>query len=94
MNKHELFLAEHWHEQGELVAKLCKETNSVPMSFSDFLSHCTACGGDWGAMLLSGVKALYPRIWDAIPNDMGCFAWSCIMSTLRLLNVSMPEDKE
>lgn len=28
--------------------------NSLDMTFSEFLSNCTACGGNWGAMLLTG----------------------------------------
>ena len=31
------------------------------MTLKEFLSHCTACGGDWVSMLLSGVKECYPN---------------------------------
>ena len=30
------------------------------MSVRLFLDHCTACGGDWVSMLLSGIKECYP----------------------------------
>lgn len=37
----------------------------------EFLDHCVCCGGDWGAMFLSGLKKLYPYVHAAIPDDMG-----------------------
>lgn len=30
------------------------------MTLKEFLSHCTACGGDWVSMLLSGIEECYP----------------------------------
>lgn len=30
------------------------------MTMEEFLNHCTACGGDWVSMLLSGIKECYP----------------------------------
>ena len=30
------------------------------MTIKEFLNHCTACGGDWVSMLLSGIKECYP----------------------------------
>jgi hypothetical protein len=38
-------------------------------------------------MLLSGIKALYPDVYDAIPDDMGHFAWRCLAETLYLLQI-------
>lgn len=31
------------------------------MNFSEFLTHCTACGGNWTAMLMSGIKTVFPE---------------------------------
>jgi hypothetical protein len=39
-------------------------------------------------MLLTGIKRLYPKVWDAIPEDMGHNAWSCIIATLNLLKIN------
>ena len=61
------------------------------MSFKDFLDLCTACGGNWGGMLLSGVRRLYPDVWDAIPEDMGVHAWGTICSLLIILGVDTSE---
>lgn len=84
-------LVEHWGEKGEKVIELCAKVQPFNQSFKAFLEHCTACGGNWGGMLLSGVKELYPEVWEAIPDDMGCFAWICICSTLILCGVDTSE---
>ena len=81
------FLVATWKEDGIKVIKIIQCQQTTPMTTDEFLNHCIACGGDWGAMLLSGIKALYPDVYNAIPNDMGHFAWRCICETLELLQV-------
>ena len=78
------FVAECW---GADVLAVIDHQHTTPMTQSDFLDHCYACGGDWGAMLLTGIKALYPEVYDAIPDNMGHFAFRCICETLELLQV-------
>lgn len=34
-----------------------------------FLDHCTACGGDWVSMLLSGIKECYPDDYDRLKAE-------------------------
>lgn len=82
------FIATLW---GNEVVSVIDSQNTVAMSMKDFLSHCTACGGDWGAMLLSGVKELWPEVYNAIPDNMGKFAWACICNTIMLLGVKTEE---
>lgn len=36
------------------------------MTFDEFLNHCLACGGNLGAMLLTGIKALFPEDFEAV----------------------------
>lgn len=36
------------------------------MSGNEFMSNCTACGGNWGAMLLTGVKHVFPNEYDKV----------------------------
>lgn len=81
-------LYEDWGEDGKAVVAACIIVDPIRMSFDEFLKECVACGGDWGAMLLSGVKRLRPEVWDAIPNNMGHNAWIDICCVLSLLNVS------
>lgn len=76
---------------GNEVIEVCAKQNSLNMTSKEFINHCTACGGNWGGMLLSGLHKLVPEVWDAIPNDMGVHAWSCICSTLVLCGVDTSE---
>ena len=81
------FIANQW---GESVLAIIDQQSTTPMTMKDFLSHCTACGGNWGGMLLTGIKELWPDVWEAIPDDMGVFAWRCLCDTLTVLGV-IPE---
>ena len=84
-------IKEHW---GDDVLTLACLTNKTPMTFKEFLTHCYPCGGDWGAMLLTGVHELYPKIWDAIPDDMGWNPFNTICALLVLLGVDFSEEEE
>jgi len=33
-----------------------------------FLPQCTLCGGNWAAMLMSGIKYWLPEVYDAMPE--------------------------
>ena len=78
------YIAKIW---GNKVLSAIDNQHTVPMTMDQFLDHCTACGGNWGGMLLTGVQKLYPEVYDAIPDDMGHFAWSGICTTIKLLGV-------
>ena len=64
----ELLYTEYYHEvlNIEIVSdRKIREMYYVilgrpKMSMRVFLDHCTACGGDWVSMLLSGIKECYP----------------------------------
>ena len=62
-----------------------------PMKMDDFAKQCIACGGNWAAMLYSGMKELFPLVYDLIPEtpvDNGT-ANFCLASTLlRLCGVT------
>lgn len=81
------FLVANWKEDGIKVIETIQQQHVTPMTNDEFLSHCIACGGDWGAMLLTGIKALYPDVYDAIPDNMGHFAFRCICEVLELLQI-------
>lgn len=59
----------------------------VKISMDDFFNQCTACGGNWGAMLLTGIKRVFPDGYDTVReqynsmdfNDGGvrAFAFLC-----------------
>ena len=74
---------------------ICKEseyyqylafTNSKEMSIKEFLSYCSACGGDWVSMFFSGMKRVYPEVWEAIPNNK-VFSFSELCELLELCGV-------
>lgn len=75
------------HFWGTAVLDAIDRQHARPLTQDEFLSHCTACGGDWNAMLLTGIKALYPEVYAAIPDDMGYLAFRLICDTMELLQV-------
>ena len=79
---------EDWGDDFLMKACLAKKT---PMTFDQFLDHCTACGGNWSGMLLTGVRKLWPEVWDIIPDDMGVHAFTTICNLLVLLGVDTSE---
>ena len=80
-------LVENWGNQGKVVIALAFQEKKFDGGMKAWLKFCTAYGGNWGGMLLSGVRDLYPEVWEAIPEDMGVFAWNCICNLLILLGV-------
>lgn len=81
-------LIEAWGEKGKEVFFACWRAPKFNGTLENFLDHCVAQGGNWGGMLLSGVKALYPEVWEAIPDNMGHNAFCHITNILVLLGVS------
>ena len=74
-------------EWGDAVIVYICMADKTPMNFDQFLNHCTACGGNWGGMLLTGIRELWPEVWDIIPDDMGHNAFTTICNLLVLLGV-------
>lgn len=75
-----------WKERGIAIVEYIDTLNDFRIKpMKDFLAHCTPCGGDWGAMLLTGIKELYPTIWELIPDNMGVDAFVILSDLLELL---------
>ena len=92
-------IVRYWGEDGKRVIEAIFNMDSDTMSargmtMREFLQSCTACGGNWGGMLLSGIKRLFPSVWDAIPNNMGDYAWVCLCDVLTLCGISAKGDDE
>lgn len=81
------FLVGHWEEKGKDVILACYHATPFNKTFTEFLNECTCCGGDWGSMLLTGIRKLWPEVYEKIPNNMGWFAWPCLVYTLLLCGV-------
>ena len=84
-------IVDHWGDKGKEVIVACHKMNPFNKNFTEFLKECTACGGNWGGMLLTGIQKLYPDVYNAIPDDMGAFAWICLCYTLLLCGVDTTE---
>ena len=86
-------LRERWGEAAELVIAECSKVNFDGNS-AEFLKHCTACGGNWAGMLLTGIKALYPDVYAAIPEKLGrngAEAFDNLVIVLNLCGVNTAE---
>lgn len=84
-------LVQNWGEAGKRVIAACVSSTPFNNTFEEFLNYCTACGGNWGGMLLTGINELWPNVYREIPDDMGALAWACICNTLVLLGVDTSE---
>ena len=61
-------LVKHWGIHGEQVIAEAVRAERKSMTSKQFLDNCTACGGNWGGMLLTGIKKLWPNVGNAIPR--------------------------
>ena len=48
----------------------------VKMTMGDFLNQCTACGGNWGGMLLTGIKKVFPDSYDEVEKEYNSMDFS------------------
>jgi hypothetical protein len=71
----EQWLIDEWGAEvgGKVVneASFARHTDPFLGGCDDFLDHCYMCGGNWVAMYLSGLKKIYPRVYDALPEELG-----------------------
>ena len=82
---------ENWGRDGKNVIAQAVHERPFNASFDKFLSYCDACGGNWGGMLLTGIKGLFPSVYEAIPSNMGSRAFSCLCNVLILCGVDPVE---
>lgn len=81
------FITANWGDDGKKVIDTCRDFN-LNMTIKEFVNkHCTACGGNWGGMFLTGIRKLAPAVYDAIPDDMGNQAFLCICYTMQLIGI-------
>jgi hypothetical protein len=39
------------------------------MSGKEFLDNCTAHGGNWSSMIMSGIRKCFPEQYNSMPDD-------------------------
>ena len=49
------------------------------MTFNNFMEHCTLCGGNWTAMLMTGIKAVAPEVYEKMPDRPYSFDEVCFI---------------
>ena len=63
------------------------------MTFKEFLGHCTAQGGNWTKMLMTGIKEVFPEYWEAMPDKT--YEFQDILQILRDdLKVDFSEEEQ
>lgn len=80
-------------EWGDNVLAMTCLVKKTPMTFGQFLDHCTVCGGNWSGMLLTGIRRLWPEVWDVIPDNMGRNSYITLCNLLILLGVDISEEE-
>jgi hypothetical protein len=89
IRKAELHLIDEWGPEvgGKVVNEACFIRNTIPFGggTKEFLDHCITCGGNWGAMFLSGIEKLYPCVYKAIPDDMGATGDEAFINILYVM---------
>lgn len=65
-------LVNAWGDSARKIFDYCRLTRlDFGMNMDEFLKHCTACGGNWGGMLLTGIRDINPVLYDLIPERLG-----------------------
>ena len=84
----EEFVVARWGAAGVAVCELAHEVNLGNIPVADFTSeYCTVSGGNWNAWMLSGIKAVSRKIFEAIPERMGKDSFFTVCAVLRLIGV-------
>ena len=80
-------------ENGYKVIEAIHFAPKVEMNWNDFLSLCTACGGNWVGMIASGIKQLSQEVYDALPDKLGdpFKAFATLCNIANMLGVEMAE---
>ena len=86
------YIIQIWADAGQRVLEAIDRQDIKSMTSDKFLDNCMTCGGDWGGMLLTGIKHFYPEVYEAIPDSMGKYAWQGICTVLNLLSIKFEEE--
>ena len=91
MKEKQEFIVENWKEDGKKVIETIWKQEKRKMKVNEFLDNCSCCGGNWAGMLLTGIKRLYPEVYNAIPNSLGKYAFILIVNVIELLEIDCSE---
>jgi hypothetical protein len=54
------------------------------MPGSEFMKKCTACGGNWAAMVMSGIRDVFPEMYATMPDRDYDFIELCQMLLVKV----------
>lgn len=76
--------------EAQAAWKLTVEEYEARYSYTldSFLSKCTACGGNWTRMYLTGIEACWPEIYKAMPD------WTYEFDEVSFIVCSLVTDQE
>jgi hypothetical protein len=81
-------IVSQWGAAGVAVLDIARGIDLGGIPVSDFTAeYCVMQGGDWGAWLLSGIKTVSRKLFNAVPAHMGRHAFFIICAVLRIMNV-------
>lgn len=82
-------LIDEWGADGVKVIQATKKVKKFDGTFNEFLDDCTACGGNFTAMYLTGLEKLYPSVVEVIPDYLGKDVFSCICAVMVLCGIDI-----
>ena len=84
-------VVEQWGE--EIAVAAIVAPNKQAIGLREYLkTYCTMCGGNWGAWFLTGIKELFPQIYEMIPDTMGPdgnTAFGTIFALITILGIDV-----
>lgn len=75
-----------WGESGNNIINAAFNDHSK-ITFSEFMSECKGCDGDWVAIILSGMERVYPEVYSSLPPIFGQEALDGLTKILILCGV-------
>lgn len=84
-------LIEEWGADGVKVIQATKKVKKFDGTLNEFLDNCTACGGNFTGMYLTGLEKLYPSVVETIPTHLGKNSFYCICAIMTLCGIDIGE---
>ena len=78
-------LVEFGESGNDIINAAFNDHNKI--TFSEFMSECKGCDGDWVAIILSGMERIYPEVYSTLPPIFGQEALDGLTKILILCGV-------
>lgn len=81
-----------WGLDGYAILKYVESIDLKKYDLETFLTQDCISTSDFGQLILSGLKKVFPTVYRMIPEDMSVFAFVALYELLYILNVRKKED--